>query len=155
MLKYTDYDIVFREIPNEVTLAINLSNCPHRCVGCHSPQLQQDIGEELNEKSLEKIIKNYDNFITCVCFMGGDSSPAEIGKLADFVKNKWNQKLKIGWYSGNDKVSNLVSVKNLNFVKLGEYKHQLGGLDCKTTNQRLYSIDNLKFNDITFKLQKK
>ncbi len=155
MLKYTDYDIVFREIPNEVTLAINLSNCPHRCVGCHSPQLQQDIGEELNEKSLEKIIKNYGDFITCVCFMGGDSSPVEIEKLADFVKKKWDKKLKIGWYSGNDKVSSLISVKNFNFVKLGGYKHQLGGLDNQNTNQRLYCIENQEFNDITFKMQKK
>ena len=48
MLKYADYDIVFQEIPNEVTLAINISNCPNRCVGCHSPYLMEDVGEELN-----------------------------------------------------------------------------------------------------------
>lgn len=56
MLKFVDYDIVFPEIPNEVTLAINLSNCPHRCPGCHSPQLQQNIGKELNESVLSDLI---------------------------------------------------------------------------------------------------
>ena len=47
MLKYTNTDIVFQEIPDEVTLAVNLSGCPCRCPGCHSPQLWGDIGEPL------------------------------------------------------------------------------------------------------------
>ena len=29
MLKYANYDIVFQEVPDEVTLAINISNCPN------------------------------------------------------------------------------------------------------------------------------
>ncbi len=27
MLKYTDYDVVFQEIPDEVTLAVNIAGC--------------------------------------------------------------------------------------------------------------------------------
>ena len=45
MLKYAGYDIVFQEIPDEVTLALNLSGCPNGCPGCHSPHLQRDEGE--------------------------------------------------------------------------------------------------------------
>ncbi len=72
MLKYTDYDIVFQEIPDEVTLAVNLSGCPHRCKGgCHSPHLQQDIGEELNEEAISRLLQLYEHSITCICFMGG------------------------------------------------------------------------------------
>ncbi len=155
MLKYTDYDIVFSEIPNEVTLAISLSNCPHRCVGCHSPQLRADIGEELNEKSLEKILDKYGDFITCVCFMGGDASPADVNKCAAFIQNKWKGTKQTAWYSGSNELSNQISLNNFNFIKLGQYKPDLGGLDSKNTNQRLYEIDNLKLNDITFKMQKK
>ena len=47
MLKYTTYDIVFQEFPDEVTLAVNLSLCPNGCPGCHSSYLQGDLGEEL------------------------------------------------------------------------------------------------------------
>ena len=47
MLKYVDVMETFAEVPDEITLAINLSNCPHRCKGCHSEYLQKDIGEEL------------------------------------------------------------------------------------------------------------
>ena len=36
MLKYANFDIVFQEVPEEVTLAINISNCPNQCPGCHS-----------------------------------------------------------------------------------------------------------------------
>ena len=52
MLRYADYDIVFQEIPDEVTLAINLSNCPNHCKGCHSAYLMEDVGEPLTEESL-------------------------------------------------------------------------------------------------------
>ncbi len=153
MLKYTDYDIVFSEIPNEVTLAINLSNCPHRCKGCHSPQLREDIGEELNEKSLETILKSYEGMITCVCFMGGDSTPKDVEFLSNFIKKQYN--LKTGWYSGSDEISDEISVENFNFIKIGGYNYKLGGLDSKITNQRLYKIDNLVLNDITFQMQKR
>ena len=71
MLKYTDYDIVFQEIPDEVTLAINLSNCPNRCKGCHSPYLQQNVGEALTEENLSILLQKYGKAVTCVCFMGG------------------------------------------------------------------------------------
>ena len=56
MLKYYNYDIVFREIPNHVTLAINITNCPNHCVGCHSSHLQQDVGEVLDENLLDSLL---------------------------------------------------------------------------------------------------
>lgn len=39
MLKYVDTAIVFSEIPDEVTLAINISGCPNKCKNCHSQYL--------------------------------------------------------------------------------------------------------------------
>ena len=47
MLKYVDTKVVFQEIPDEITLAINISNCPCHCPGCHSSYLAEDIGNAL------------------------------------------------------------------------------------------------------------
>ncbi len=153
MLKYTDYDIVFQEIPNEVTLAINLSNCPHNCKGCHSPQLMLDIGEQLNEKVINRLLDRYGTMITCVCFMGGDASPCEVEHLAAFVQKTSHGRLKTGWYSGREKLLDNCKVENFNFIKLGAYKERLGGLNSKTTNQRLFRINGTEFEDITFLMQ--
>ena len=71
MLKFAGYDIVFQEIPDEVTLAISISGCPNRCPGCHSPQLREDIGEPLTEETLTALLERYRGAITCVCLMGG------------------------------------------------------------------------------------
>ncbi len=154
MLKYTDYDIVFQEIPNEVTLAINLSNCPNRCKGCHSPQLMQDIGEHLNENVILGLLDKYGTSITCVCFMGGDASPYEVEKLATFIKNTTQGKIKTGWYSGKEKLVDNCNLNSFNFIKIGGYKEHLGGLNKKTTNQRLYKINNAELEDITVLMQR-
>ena len=75
MLNFVNTGVVFQEIPDEVTLSINLSNCPCRCPGCHSQYLWQNIGEPLTPMVLEGFIKEYGSDITCVCFMGGDAEP--------------------------------------------------------------------------------
>lgn len=31
MVKYTDIQVTFREIPDEITLCINISGCPNHC----------------------------------------------------------------------------------------------------------------------------
>lgn|SRR5574344_372665 len=103
MLKFYNYDIVCQEIPDEITLAVNITGCPNRCQGCHSPWLQQDIGAVLTEKSLCEIINKYKSGITCVCFMGGDGEPEEVLRLAAIIRDKYRN-LKTGWYSGNDSV---------------------------------------------------
>ena len=78
MLRFADYDIVFQEIPDEVTLAVNLSNCPNRCKGCHSAYLMEDVGDPLTEESLSMLLQKYGKSVTCVCFMGGDAFPDEV-----------------------------------------------------------------------------
>ena len=100
MLKYYNYDIVFQEIPDEVTLAVNITNCPHRCVGCHSPHLHQNIGIELNTAALDRLLDMYGKQITCVCFMGGDRQPKDVVALARYLRQ--HSHLKVAWYSGND-----------------------------------------------------
>ena len=69
-MKYVNTGVVFQEIPDEVTLSINISNCPCHCMGCHSQYLWEDIGEPLNAMSLDVMLKEYGDDITCVAFMG-------------------------------------------------------------------------------------
>ena len=85
MLKYVNTGVVFQEIPDEVTLAINISNCPCRCPGCHSHYLWDDIGMPLTDNAIDSMIRQYGNEITCVCFMGGDADPDEVARLADYI----------------------------------------------------------------------
>jgi len=134
-MNYTTYDIVFREIPREVTLAINLSNCPFRCEGCHSPELQDDLGDPLTAEKLVELIAQNPG-ITCVCFMGGDRSLAELKELSGAVSA---QTIKRAWYSGRSELPQEMLV-HFDYIKVGPYIKERGPLDSKTTNQRLYRI---------------
>ena len=149
MLRFVNYDIVFQEIPGEVTLAINISNCPNRCKGCHSPYLMENKGEVLDENLLTGLLEKYGNAITCVCFMGGDSAPQEVEKLSDFLRKKTDYQIKTGWYSGKSTLPKNCSLAHFNYIKLGPYIELLGGLSSASTNQRFYRIENKNMIDMT------
>lgn len=151
MLKYVDTKVVFAEIPDEITLAINISNCPCHCKGCHSPYLAEDIGTELTFNELRRLIKN-NSGISCIAFMGGDSEPERIDALASFVTNHYQ--LKVAWYSGRQELSKDIELRNFDYIKLGPYIEELGPLSSRTTNQRLYRVEKEVLIDITNKFWK-
>ena len=136
MLKYTDTQVVFEEIPDEITLAINISNCPHHCPGCHSPYLRENIGEELYGEGLIDLIEK-NNGITCVLFMGEGRDEDALFKLIDLLRRFYGKSIKIGLYTGGNDASPFLW-ENLDYIKLGPYIEELGPLNKKTTNQRLY-----------------
>lgn len=145
MIKYLETLITFAEIPDEITLCINITNCPCNCNGCHSSYLSKDIGEELNNDVLDKLISD-NSGISCIAFMGGDSSPKEINDLAKYVKDKYS--ISVAWYSGRQELSKDINLDNFDYIKLGPYIKELGPLTSKTTNQRLYQYGKL-FSDYT------
>lgn len=152
MLRFINYDIVFQEVPGEVTLAINLSNCPNRCKGCHSPHLRENKGEVLDEERLTALLDKYGNAITCVCFMGGDSSPHEVAYLSTFLRR--NYRIKTAWYSGKTHLPEECPPTHFDYIKLGPYIERLGGLNSTSTNQRFYRIENKRMVDMTSFFQK-
>ena len=85
MLNYLNTGIVFQEIPDEVTLSINITGCPCRCPGCHSQYLWENIGEPLTPMVLDQFVANYHREITCICFMGGDADPKYVSQLAQYL----------------------------------------------------------------------
>lgn len=147
MLKYVDTKVVFVEIPNEITLAINISGCPCNCKNCHSSYLAEDIGEPLDLQHLTNLIDS-NRGISCVCIMGGDVNPSEVDDIAQDIKEYYPE-LKVGWYSGRQELSKDIELGNFDYIKLGPYKEEFGPLNSRTTNQRLYQIKNYKMLDIT------
>lgn len=152
MLKYVDTKVVFQEVPNEITLAINISGCPCNCRGCHSSYLAEDIGEPLDLQHLTNLIDS-NKGITCVCIMGGDANPSEVDDIAQDIKEYYPE-LKVGWYSGRQELSKDIELGNFDYIKLGPYKEEFGPLNSRTTNQRFYKVNGKELVDITSKFWK-
>lgn len=147
MLKYVPAmtSVVMEEIPGKVTLAIDISNCRGNCIGCHSPFLKLDIGEELTEEAIDRLID--DNFgVNCFLFMGEGRDHERLMELARYVKEKHH--LEIGLYSGRQEVEDGIW-ELFDYVKVGPYLPDKGPLTKKTTNQRLYHITEKGREDIT------
>lgn len=152
MLKYVDTKVVFAEIPDEITLATNISGCPCNCKGCHSSYLAKNIGEPLDLQHLTNLIDS-NKGITCVCIMGGDANPSEVDDIAQDIKEYYPE-LKVGWYSGRQELSKDIELGNFDYIKLGPYIEEFGPLNSKTTNQRFYKVSDGELVDITSRFWK-
>ncbi len=135
-LRCDGIDVVMQEIPGEVTLAINVTECPHHCVGCHSPHLAGSYGDYVDD-ILEEAIQKYRGMITCVCFMGGDQHVDDLKTQCRWIRAKYPE-LKIALYTGSDDFPE--RIPELDYLKIGSYQENLGGLDSPTTNQRFYRV---------------
>ena len=154
MIKYLNVEVVFEEIPDEITLAINITNCQCYCAGCHSPELRCDIGTELTEAELDRLIAENDG-ITCICLMGEGNDRDAIYKLVQHLMSE-HPNLKRAIYYGRDHLDR--NYLNLfHYVKYGSYKEECGPLNVETTNQRLIKTDfkTQQQEDITYKFWKR
>ena len=147
MLKYVNTIVTFSEVPDEITLCINISNCPCHCEECHSAYLAEDIGEPLDLQHLTGLIDS-NSGISCVCIMGGDANPSEVDDIAQDIKEYYPE-LKVAWYSGKQELSKDIDLENFDYVKLGPYIKDRGPLDNVNTNQRFYKVINKELVDIT------
>lgn len=138
MLKFVDFKVTFAEVPDEISLCISLSGCPHRCKGCHSSYLQEDIGTVLTKQMLDKMIESNDG-ITCVCFMGGDNDIPTLHELAKHVQD--NHDLRTAWYTGLmfRPTMDRPIAEVFDYIKVGPYIEEDGPLTSETTNQRMYA----------------
>lgn len=145
MIKYKDSYIVFEEIPDRVSLAVNITNCQNNCIGCHSPELRLNSGVELTEEEIDKLInENYG--IDCFLFMGEGKDMERLLEIARYVKNKYD--IAVAIYSGRNNVEEEY-YEIFDYVKVGEYKKEFGPLNSSTTNQRLYRMTEGEKEDIT------
>lgn len=136
MIRYAGYYITFQEVPNEISLVFTISGCPRRCDGCHSPWLRDpEFGNDL-EEDLPVLLDKYGEDISCVCFMGEGRDMEALHRCMLTVSDYG---LRSALYTGADSVEELPSFINmLDYLKLGHYDKDLGGLDSPFTNQHFY-----------------
>jgi len=129
--------IVMQEIPGEISLALSISGCPLRCPGCHSAfTWDAEYGDRLNEFSLQRMLDKYEGMISCVLFYGGEWEPDSLIHLLSMVRNRG---LLTALYSGHEQVDDEI-LACLDFLKLGRYIADRGGLESTQTNQRLVDL---------------
>lgn len=73
--------------------------------------------------------------------MGGDSLFEDITELSSQIKERYN-KIKTAWYSGKNSFPNLQPNNPLNYIKIGEYQEDKGGL--KQTQNKPKTLQNRK-----------
>ena len=137
MIKYVPdlTDIVLEEIPGRVTLAVEISNCRGSCIGCHSPFLKKDIGEELTPKVVDKLIG--DNFgVNCFLLLGEGQDLEALLRIAAHLRVQ-HPGIERAVYSGRAEVEPVL-YEAFDYVKVGPYIAEYGPLNEPTTNQRLY-----------------
>ena len=135
MIKYVPKltSVVMEEIPDRVTLAVEISNCRGNCPGCHSPFLKEDIGQELTPEIITALVG--DNFgVNCFLFLGEGQDPEALLALARHARTLGVQP---ALYSGRSEVEESYW-DVFDYVKVGPYVAELGPLNEPTTNQRLY-----------------
>ena len=103
MIKYAKdmTTVVFEEIPDKISVAINITNCQNNCIGCHSKFLKNNMGEILDEKEIDKIMKR-ENGVDCFLFMGEGNDIPRLIELNNYVKDTYN--IETGIYSGSEDV---------------------------------------------------
>lgn len=139
MIKYVPEmtSVVLEEIPDRVSLAVDISNCRGNCVGCHSPFLKLDIGEELTPAIVDALIA--DNFgVNCFLFLGEGRDPEALLALAAYIRSA-HPAMEIALYSGREEVEPAIW-DAFDYVKVGPYRPECGPLNERTTNQRLYHV---------------
>ena len=152
MIKYVPEmtSVVMEEIPDRVTLAVDISNCRGECVGCHSPFLREDIGEPLTKEVIGALVK--DNFgVDCFLFLGEGRDPETLVSLAAYVRS---QGLAAALYSGRTELEPFIW-DAFDYVKTGPFIPERGPLNDPDTNQRLYRRMEGEWVDITSRFWRK
>ena len=118
MLKVYDYAITFSEFPEEISLSLNISQCPGYCDGCSEKWLQEDIGEFLTNEKIDELIKSHED-ITVFGLMGGDNDQEDVVRVANYIHEKYPN-LKVGMYSGREYLSTKL-LNCLDLYKIGRF----------------------------------
>lgn len=137
-MRYAFTDVVFQEVPDEISLLFFICGCPHRCPGCHSASLwREEQGLELSADVYCAWLDRYQGLVSCILFFGGEWWPDELIQLLKLAQSRG---FKTCLYTGLNAVSPELQ-QHLNYLKTGPWMARLGGLDQPGSNQKFISLD--------------
>ncbi len=114
-----------QDILHRLEMYDDITQCPHHCDGCHSSVLAEDFGNYLRD-DIERILKEYGGYITCICLMGGDQHMDDLANILGYIKE--HTELKTAVYSGSERVDLFKRVlPMLDYLKIGPYRNRLVG----------------------------
>ena len=145
--------LALSEIPSEISAVVPLAGCSHSCYHCHSPQYQdRNGGEWLTYYTYRDILEKYYRKASCILFFGGEYDTEELVKLSWLARLKG---FKTALYSGfeyDELPENIL--REFTYIKTGKYVEELGGINIKGTNQRLWKRVDGELVDITAEMQR-
>lgn len=166
MLLISNYTVSLLEVPNELSLCLNISECPCKCKGCSEPYLQESIGTPLTIDFLDSLLSKYKKYnLSCICFMGGDKDHKYLCDLLKHIKSK---NIKTAFYSGFDFLD-MHLIEYLDYYKIGRFilpegdssewhKKSCGPINFPWSNQKLFKVihtsDIYNLVDITDEFRK-
>lgn len=146
VLKYpvVNTDITFNELPDKMAYAIELGACKRHCVGCHSPELQE---EDAPLTSLLDILEEAQDAIdagaNAIVVMGGTNNKHITEESLIALLQDLSDIAPVGIYSGSEdeERDKMIALEgHCTWLKTGPYMDTLGGLESPRTNQRFYRI---------------
>ena len=147
--------VTLAEIPGEVAVFFEIGNCKLRCKGCHSEWLRTRLAEVHwtdIEEMLQYVIIEKARGATAIVLMGGTTNGIPLPDLEEAIR-RLAKLLPVGIYSGaavNSTITKfLKEIPSLTWIKAGEYREELGGLNSVNTNQRFYARTENGWEDST------
>ena len=148
-MNYSSREIVFQEVPGEISICFTITGCKIQCAGCHSPYLwKASIGKPLSKSVYKESLNKYLGFATCVLFMGGEWHKEELIMHLKYAKELG---YKTCLYTGENKVDAEIKYQ-LTWIKTGNWDSQLGGLSSRKTNQKFRETESDKLLNHLFQI---
>ena len=141
------------------SFVVYFCGCPHRCKGCHSPDLQDpdyELCQDFSAEKLASLIVNYHERVSgsvkSLVLLGGDPViySEELEKALELLKESIPS-LEVVLYTGFlfEEVSDGLKEK-VDVIVDGKYREDLRtGKFPASSNQRVWMKENGKWKDIT------
>jgi anaerobic ribonucleoside-triphosphate reductase activating protein len=145
-MHYFETFVSLGEVPSEISLCIAIAGCPRGCVGCFWKNINDiPLRKKLTVDELESLLEKH-NGVSCVTFLGGDWLINELREAVSVIKS---HNLSVALYSG-DIPENVNKYKDMfDYIKIGPYNSENGGLTSKSTNQKFFKKVGSDLVDIT------